>query len=119
MGETAAYCHFGREAHTKDGIKFFEWENAKDLARYAAMTSEQVAAALKGSGYLTKWVDWGRLRGGGCVKSFGRWLRIGIATTSPSVLEPQALSAGICDGSLRCPARLEERVSARQQITCH
>merc|ERR1712007_20448 len=55
--ETAAYCHFGREAHTKDGIKFFEWENAKDMKKYAAMTSEQVAAALKGSGYLTKWVD--------------------------------------------------------------
>merc|ERR1711982_263337 len=29
--ETAAYCHFGREAVTKNGIKFFEWENAKDL----------------------------------------------------------------------------------------
>merc|ERR1712007_309500 len=55
--ETAAYCHFGREAHTKDGIKFFEWENAKDLSRYAAMTSEQLAAALKDSAYLTKWVD--------------------------------------------------------------
>merc|ERR1712018_809220 len=25
--ETAAYCHFGREAITKEGIKFFEWEN--------------------------------------------------------------------------------------------
>merc|ERR1711915_260350 len=24
---TAAYCHFGRTAETKDGIKFFEWEN--------------------------------------------------------------------------------------------
>merc|ERR1712008_458271 len=28
--ETAAYCHFGREPVTKDGKKFFEWENAKD-----------------------------------------------------------------------------------------
>ncbi|CAL1158180.1 unnamed protein product [Cladocopium goreaui] len=55
--ETAAYCHFGREAVTKDGIKFFEWENAKDLKKYASMSSEQVAAALKGSNYLTKWVD--------------------------------------------------------------
>merc|ERR1712149_138837 len=27
--ETAAYCHFGREAVTKNGVKFFEWENAK------------------------------------------------------------------------------------------
>merc|ERR1712137_1077248 len=38
--ETAAYCHFGREPYTKDGKKFFEWENAKDM-----------------SNYLTKWVD--------------------------------------------------------------
>merc|ERR1711930_20566 len=37
--ETAAYCHFGREAYTKNGIKFFEWENAKDLAKYKSMTS--------------------------------------------------------------------------------
>merc|ERR1712167_503483 len=33
--ETAAYCHFGREPVTKDGRKYFEWENPKDLARYA------------------------------------------------------------------------------------
>merc|ERR1711870_14610 len=56
--ETAAYCHFGREPYTKNGIKFFEWENAKDLAKYKGMSSEQVSAALKGSNYLTKWVDW-------------------------------------------------------------
>jgi len=55
--ETAAYCHFGREAVTKDGKKFFEWENAKDLKKYASMDSAQVSAALKGSNYLTKWVD--------------------------------------------------------------
>jgi len=55
--ETAAYCHFGREPHTKSGIKYFEWENAKDLAKYKPMSSEQVTAALKGSSYLTKWVD--------------------------------------------------------------
>merc|ERR1712100_61077 len=55
--ETAAYCHFGRQAVTKDGKKFFEWENAKDVSKYASMTSEQVSAALKGSNYLTKWVD--------------------------------------------------------------
>merc|ERR1712151_491146 len=54
--ETAAYCHFGREPYTKDGIKFFEWENAKDLSKYKGMTSEQVTAALKESNYLTKWV---------------------------------------------------------------
>merc|ERR1711870_29660 len=55
--ETAAYCHFGREAYTKDGIKFFEWENAKDLSKFAPMTPAQVTAELKGSNYLTKWVD--------------------------------------------------------------
>merc|ERR1711977_633266 len=55
--ESAAYCHFGREAVTKNGIKFFEWENAKDLSKYKAMTSEQVEADLKASNYLTKWVD--------------------------------------------------------------
>jgi len=55
--ETAAYCHFGREPYTKDGIKFFEWENPKCLSKYKAMTSEQVTAALASSSYLTKWVD--------------------------------------------------------------
>merc|ERR1712039_796669 len=55
--ESAAYCHFGREAVTKNGIKFFEWENAKDLSKYKGMTSEQVSAALTASNYLTKWVD--------------------------------------------------------------
>jgi len=55
--ETAAYCHFGRAPYTKDGIKFFEWENAKDLSKYASMDSAQVSAALKSSNYLTKWVD--------------------------------------------------------------
>jgi S-adenosylmethionine synthetase len=55
--ETAAYCHFGREPYTKAGVKFFEWENAKDLSKYKAMTTEQVSTALKGSNYLTKWVD--------------------------------------------------------------
>merc|ERR1711974_184203 len=53
--ETAAYCHFGREPVTKDGIKFFEWENAKDLSKYASMNSDQVTAELKTSNYLTKW----------------------------------------------------------------
>merc|ERR1712130_454526 len=55
--ETAAYCHFGREAVTKDGMKFFEWENAKDLSKYKGMSSAQVDAELKASNYLTKWVD--------------------------------------------------------------
>merc|ERR1712019_75483 len=55
--ETAAYCHFGRAPVTKNGIKFFEWENAKDVSKYKAMTSAQATAALKSSNYLTKWVD--------------------------------------------------------------
>merc|ERR1712084_97138 len=55
--ETAAYCHFGREPYTKEGIKFFEWENAKDLSKYEGMSSEPVTSALKASNYLTKWVD--------------------------------------------------------------
>merc|ERR1711972_847565 len=55
--ETAAYCHFGREPYTQDGKKYFEWENAKDLKKYAKMTPAQVAAELKASNYLEKWVD--------------------------------------------------------------
>merc|ERR1711977_761234 len=54
---TAAYGHFGREAYTENGMKYFEWENAKDLSKYAKMNSSQVEAELKASNYLTKWVD--------------------------------------------------------------
>merc|ERR1712187_278709 len=55
--ETAAYCHFGREPYTQEGRKYFEWENAKDLSRFAKMNSAEVTAELKASNYLTKWVD--------------------------------------------------------------
>merc|ERR1711933_229643 len=55
--ETAAYCHFGREPYTKEGVKYFEWENAQDLSKYAKMNSTQVSAELKASNYLAKWVD--------------------------------------------------------------
>merc|ERR1712195_160748 len=55
--ETAAYCHFGRAPYTKDGMKFFEWENSKDISKYASMDSAQVEAELKACNYLTKWVD--------------------------------------------------------------
>jgi len=55
--ETAAYCHFGREPYTKEGRKYFEWENAKDLSKYTKFSSDEVTAALKGSHYLQKWVD--------------------------------------------------------------
>jgi S-adenosylmethionine synthetase len=55
--ETAAYCHFGRKAETKNGIKYFEWENAMDLSKYKSLSSTEVDAELKASNYLTKWVD--------------------------------------------------------------
>ena len=57
--ESAAYCHFGRAPYTKDGIKFFEWENAKDLAKYTTVTSADVAAerVAKSAEVLQKWVD--------------------------------------------------------------
>jgi len=52
--ETAAYCHFGREPYTKDGRKYFEWENAKDLSKYQPLTPDQVQTELKGSNFLAK-----------------------------------------------------------------
>merc|ERR1711968_333858 len=55
--ETAAYGHFGRKPETKDGRKYFEWENAKDMSKYAKMSPAEVTAALKASNYLQKWVD--------------------------------------------------------------
>merc|ERR1711959_317875 len=55
--ETAAYGHFGRKPYTKDGKKYFEWENAPDLKKYLKMTPEEVTAVLKASNYLQKWVD--------------------------------------------------------------
>merc|ERR1711871_1723196 len=56
---TAAYCHFGREPYTKDGIKFFEWENAVALEKYKSMTSGDVekAVASAKAEILAKWVD--------------------------------------------------------------
>merc|ERR1712144_169051 len=55
--ETAAYGHFGRQPFTKNGMKFFEWENPQDLKKFAGMSSAQVTSALSSSNYLTKWVD--------------------------------------------------------------
>jgi len=55
--ETAAYGHFGRQPYTKDGMKFFEWENAADLKKYSKMSSAEVTAELTASNYLKKWVD--------------------------------------------------------------
>merc|ERR1712226_252763 len=54
--ETAAYGHFGRAPVTKDGIKFFEWENARDLSKYSSMSSAEVASELTSSNFLAKWV---------------------------------------------------------------
>merc|ERR1712057_159015 len=54
---TAAYGHFGRQPYTENGMKYFEWENAKDLSKYAAMTPATVEAELKKSNFLQKWVD--------------------------------------------------------------
>jgi len=60
--ETAAYCHFGRQPHTKDGINFFEWENPKGHEQVCwdgqqKGVREEVTAALTASNYLTTWVD--------------------------------------------------------------
>merc|ERR1711957_208364 len=58
VDRSAAYiCRWGRTPYTKDGIKFFEWENSKDVSKYGSMDSAQVTAALKASNYLQKWVD--------------------------------------------------------------
>jgi S-adenosylmethionine synthetase len=55
---TAAYCHFGRDAYTEKGMKFFEWENPVDLSAYAKMTSAQVATevAKHATSISAKWV---------------------------------------------------------------
>jgi S-adenosylmethionine synthetase len=56
---TAAYCHFGRKPEVVNGLKYFEWENAKDLSKYNGMDSAQVDAAYQAAteAVLTKWVD--------------------------------------------------------------
>merc|ERR1712007_280450 len=50
---TAAYCHFGREPCTNEGLKYFEWENPRDLTKYVLMTDEDISKALESSGFLT------------------------------------------------------------------
>merc|ERR1711871_705625 len=44
---TAAYCHFGREPYTEGELKFFAWEDAKDLSKYLKMSSSAVDKELK------------------------------------------------------------------------
>jgi len=55
---TAAYCHFGRDAYEENGMKFFEWERAVDLSRFASMTSAQIQAEVVANQAAvdTKWV---------------------------------------------------------------
>jgi len=57
--ETAAYCHFGREAKEVDGVKFFEWERCVDLAPFAKGDSAAVEVRYKSmeKEVLAKWVD--------------------------------------------------------------
>merc|ERR1712183_493896 len=57
--ETAAYCHFGREPFTKDGLKFFSWEDPVDLSKYASMSAADVDKAIADTkvAVLKKWVD--------------------------------------------------------------
>ena len=56
---TAAYCHFGRQPYTKDGLTYFAWEDAKDLSKYASMSAGDVEKAVASAKdeILTKWVD--------------------------------------------------------------
>jgi S-adenosylmethionine synthetase len=56
---TAAYCHFGREPYTKDGIRYFAWEDPIDLAKYATMSAADLDAEVKKNqaAILAKWVD--------------------------------------------------------------
>jgi S-adenosylmethionine synthetase len=56
---TAAYCHFGRDPYTVGDLKFFCWEEVKDLAKYKDMSAETIAAELAShkDDVLTKWVD--------------------------------------------------------------
>jgi len=54
---TAAYGHFGRTPYTENGIKFFEWENVKDLKAFKGLDSKTVSAKLAKSDFLKKWVD--------------------------------------------------------------
>merc|ERR1712232_772054 len=56
---TAAYCHFGREPFTKDGLKFFSWEDPVDLSKYASMSAADVDKAIADTkvAVLEKWVD--------------------------------------------------------------
>merc|ERR1712161_133559 len=57
--KTSAYCHFGREPFEEAGIKYFSWENAKDLSKYAAMDAATLGGEVTANkeSILKKWVD--------------------------------------------------------------
>merc|ERR1712127_424710 len=57
--ETAAYCHFGRQPYTENGIKFFSWEDPVDLSKYSSMSAADIAKEVESSkeAVLKKWVD--------------------------------------------------------------
>merc|ERR1719498_1282845 len=56
---TAAYCHFGRDPYTEGDLKYFAWEDAKDLSKYTKMSAAQITKELASQKdvVLTKWVD--------------------------------------------------------------
>jgi S-adenosylmethionine synthetase len=56
---TAAYCHFGREPYVEKKMRFFAWEDAKDLSKYTKMGAAAVEKELtsKKKTVLEKWVD--------------------------------------------------------------
>ena len=56
---TAAYCHFGRDPFQEGELKFFAWEDAKDLSKYTKMTGAAITKELASqkTEVLTKWVD--------------------------------------------------------------
>ena len=58
VGFSVGHSFVGLSAESRHDLQaFFVWENAKDLSKFASMTSVPVTAELKGSNYLTKWVD--------------------------------------------------------------
>jgi len=56
---SAAYCHFGRAPYTENGLKFFEWENAKDLSKYSNLRHRGIQKLFNEhkAAVLVKWVD--------------------------------------------------------------
>jgi S-adenosylmethionine synthetase len=56
---TAAYCHFGRDPYTEGDLKYFAWEDAKDLSKYVKMSGAAIEKELASNkkAVLEKWVD--------------------------------------------------------------